>query len=489
MPSPTLIPVVLCGGNGTRLWPLSRGALPKQYLSLDGGSHSLLQRTVLRLAGLGAATGATVAPPLLVCNAEQRFLVAQQLQDIGVSDARILLEPAGRNTAPALTLAALACEQTSQGDAVLLVLPADHHIGQPEHLHAAVGQALGAAAEGAMLAFGVRPERPETGYGYIRRGAAVGDGVWQIDGFTEKPDAATASAWIAEGQHFWNAGLFAVRADVWLRALSHTRPDIAAACRRAMQGVQRDLDFWRPDGEAFAASPSDSIDYAVMERLPAQPALGIPARMVALDADWSDVGAWDAVWALSPHDPQGNAVIGQAVLQGCSGTLAISSSGRLIAGLGLRDTVVVETPDAVLVADRSQAQRVKDLVADVRAVRPELAESHRHVHRPWGWFDALDRGPGFQVKRIVVLPGASLSLQKHTHRAEHWVVVRGLAEVTRGTEVFRLGANASTYIPPGEVHRLANVGSEPLEIIEVQSGSYLGEDDIVRLDDPYQRGT
>ena len=481
-----VVPVVLCGGSGTRLWPLSRAALPKQYLSLDGGGPSLLQQTVQRLTGL-AGDGLRVAPPTLVCNAEQRFMVAQQLADVGVAGARILLEPEGRNTAPALTLAALACTEAGQADAVLLVLPADHHLGDATRLHAAMAQAVRAAADGAMLAFGVAPERPETGYGYIRRGAALGPGVWAIDGFTEKPDADTARAWVADGAHFWNAGMFAVRADAWLRALAHFRPDIATACRQAMAGAQQDLDFWRPDADAWSACPSDSIDYAVMERLPGDASLGLPARMVLLDAGWSDVGAWDAVWALSPHDAQGNAAIGPALLQGCEGTLAVSS-GRMIAGLGLRDAVIVETPDAVLVTHRSQAQDVKALVAELQARWPELGSAHRKVHRPWGWFDALDRGPGFQVKRIVVSPGASLSLQKHAHRAEHWVVVRGTAEVTRGSETFRLPANASAYIPVGEVHRLANPGDAPLEIIEVQTGDYLGEDDIVRLDDPYGRG-
>ncbi|SFD32205.1 mannose-1-phosphate guanylyltransferase / mannose-6-phosphate isomerase [Paracidovorax konjaci] len=337
-----------------------------------------------------------------------------------------------------------------------------------------------------MITFGIVASRAETGYGYIQRGGPHGPGIDSIISFAEKPDAQRAQRYIDDGNYFWNSGLFMVRASIWLKAIRKCRPDIASACAAAMEQAQKDLDFVRPDGAAFEACPSDSIDYAVMERLPAMPELGIPACVVPLDVGWSDLGAWDAVWEISPHDCNGNAVVGDAVAHDCEGSLLFSSS-RLVAGVGLEHVVVIETPDAVLVADKRQTQDVKQIVAMLRQNGHALAQNHRKMHRPWGWYDAIDSGDRFQVKRIVVNPGASLSLQKHHHRAEHWVVVKGTAEVTKGDEVFLLGENESTFIPLGHVHRLSNPGKVPLEIIEVQSGSYLGEDDIVRLQDTYGR--
>lgn len=479
----TLVPVILCGGSGTRLWPLSRETYPKQFLAL-AGQHTMLQDTALRLQGLPDGV-ALDASPIVVCNAEHRFLAAGQLAGVGIAQARILLEPAGRNTAPALTLAALqACEDGA--DPILLAMPADHVITDRAALHAAVVQAHAVASEGAMVTFGIVADRPETGYGYIQRGAAHPHGGYRITNFAEKPDVDTAKRYLDSGEYFWNSGLFMVRASVWLKALEHCRPDILQACQRSMQQAVRDLDFVRPDGAAFSACPSDSIDYAVMERLPARPDLGIPACVLPLQAGWSDLGAWDALWDVSARDAGNNATVGDAVLHDCTDSLLLASS-RLVAGVGLHNIVVIETPDAVLVADKSQTQSVKHIVARLKAQGHALANTHRKIHRPWGWYDSIDGGERFQVKRIVVNPGASLSLQMHHHRAEHWVVVKGTAEVTNGERSFLLGENESTYIPLGHVHRLSNPGKVPLEIIEVQSGSYLGEDDIVRFEDTYGR--
>ncbi|WP_298432892.1 mannose-1-phosphate guanylyltransferase/mannose-6-phosphate isomerase [Ottowia sp.] len=482
-----LQPVVLSGGSGTRLWPLSRESYPKQFLSFSGDGRSMLQHTVQRLEGLGGQP--TVAGPLVVCNAEHRFIVAQQLSELGLAHPRIVLEPAGRNTAPALTLAALAARSAQTPDAespVLLVMPADHVIADVPAFHGAVAAGWQAARAGAMVVFGVVADRPETGYGYIRQGPQRPDGSFDVLGFTEKPDAERARRYLEAGDYLWNSGLFAVRADVWLQAIGRYRPDILAACEAAMGGALQDVDFIRPDTAAFEACPSDSIDYAVMERLPSDAAAGVPAALVPLAAGWSDLGAWDAVWGVQPKDAAGNAAVGPAVSMDSRNTL-LFSSGRLVAGLGLDDLVVVETPDAVLVARQDRLQEVKQLVALLRDRGDTLAGAHRKVHRPWGWYDEIDAGERFKVKRIVVNPGASISLQKHHHRAEHWVVVRGTAHVTQGDEVRLLGENESTFIPLGHVHRLANPGKLPLEVIEVQSGSYLEEDDIVRYEDTYGR--
>ena len=483
--SSSLLPVVLCGGSGTRLWPLSRETYPKQFLALTG-ARTMLQETALRLQGLSQIPVAKT--PILISNVEHRFLVASQLMEAGIRGARIVLEPVGRNTAPALTLAALQA-QADGGDPVLLAMPADHVMTNLPAFHAAIEQAFAIARNGAMVTFGIVADKPETGYGYIQCGQALeGGGAHHIASFSEKPDAVRAQSYLDAGTYLWNSGLFMVRASVWLKALQSCRPDIFAACAAAMENAQQDVDFIRPDTESFKACPSDSIDYAVMEQLPSRPDLGIPACVVSLQAGWSDLGTWDALWQVREQDAQGNAQMGDTVQNGCSNSLLLSSS-RLVAGVGLENIVVVETPDAILVADRRQAQDVKRIVAKLRDSGHLLTQTHRKTYRPWGWYDSIDQGDRFQVKRIVVNPGARLSLQMHHHRAEHWVVVRGTAEVTKGDETFFLGENESTFIPRGHTHRLANPGKLPLEIIEVQSGSYLGEDDIVRFEDGYGRVT
>lgn len=479
-----LLPVILCGGSGTRLWPLSRESYPKQFLALAGG-QTMLQQTATRLHGLHSAIAQAPAP-LLVCNEEHRFLVASQLMDAGVSGATILLEPVARNTAPALTIAALhAC--AGGGDPVMLAMPADHVIADLRVFHNAVQTAYEVACQGKVVTFGVVGSYPETGYGYIRYRPAQAQSVYLVEGFTEKPDAERARQYLAEGNYLWNSGLFMLRASTWLQAMTHCRPDMLHACEAAMQAARHDLDFIRPDAAAFNSSPSDSIDYSVIEKLPAHPDWGLKLCVVPMQAGWSDVGAWDAVWKVSEQDACGNAVVGDLVLhQNCTDSLLVSSS-RLVAGVGLQNLIVVETPDAVLVVDKRCTQDIKQMVASLARTSHSLAHTHRKVCRPWGWYDCVDRGDRFQVKRIVVNPGASLSLQIHQHRAEHWVVVKGVAEVTHGDRSFLLHENESTYIPVGHAHRLRNPGGEPLEIIEIQSGVYLGEDDIVRLDDVYGR--
>lgn len=476
-----LLPVILCGGSGTRLWPLSRGAHPKQFHALVSES-SLLQDTLQRVAQVGDGEVAT-QPPVLVCNVEHRFLVASQLQQIGVQGARILLEPFGRNTAPALTLAALAARADSN-DPVLVAMPADHAVGDTAAFHAAVRAAYRSALVGNMVVMGVPATRPETGYGYIQSGAPTATGVARVTAFVEKPDAERANAYIASGDYLWNSGIFVIKASVWLKALQAFRSDILLSCVAAMELAASDLDFIRPDSAAFDACPFDSIDYAVMEHLPTRPELGILAEVVPLQAGWSDVGAWDALWKIHSKDSDGNAAIGNTLQHGCEGSLLLSSN-RLVAGVGLSDIAVVETADAVLVVDMHKTQDVKLLTARLSSCESAIVQTHRKVHRPWGSYDSIDQGPRFKVKRLVVNPGARLSLQKHEHRAEHWVVVKGIAEVTKGHEVFALHENESIYIPQREVHRLRNPGTEPLEVIEVQSGDYLEEDDIVRLSSDY----
>ena len=469
-------PVVMAGGSGTRLWPLSRSGYPKQFLVLDGSNRSLLQQATQRLCGL-AADDIAVARPLIVGNEEHRFLVLDQLREIKLEPAAVLLEPAGRNTAPALTLAALQALEAG-ADPVLVVTPADQTVQDEAAFRQALQTAARQAAAGGIVILGIRPDRPETGYGYIRTGdeGAVAQ-------FVEKPDAATAERYLADGHYYWNAGIFVLRASVWLAALERFRPDIAAAVRAAWAPRRSDERFVRPGAEAFAAVPADSVDYAVMERCPGS---AVPIRMVALDAGWNDLGAWEAVWQVAPKDADGNARIGDAIFADSRNTL-VHATSRLVSVVGLQDVVVVETADAVLVADRAQSQNVKKIVSQLGAEQRGEQALHRKVHRPWGWYDSIDLGDRFQVKRILVKPGASLSLQKHHHRAEHWIVVSGTAEVTNGEQVILLTENQSTYIPLGQVHRLANPGRVPLEIIEVQSGSYLGEDDIVRFEDTYGR--
>lgn len=477
----SLQPVILCGGSGTRLWPLSRETYPKQFLALQGNGVSMLQETAHRLDTLSSAVQRH--PPIVVCNQEHRFLAAQQLQEAGITDAALVLEPCGRNTAPALTLAAL----VAPPEAVLLAMPADHVMAQLPQLHRALHSAWAWATQGAMVTFGIVADRPETGYGYIEKAAPLPGGeAFAIQSFAEKPTLEVAQAYLDSGNYLWNSGLFMVRADQWLLAMAALQPEMLYACQTAMNQSSRDLDFIRPHAATFAQCPADSIDYAVMEHLPRQPQLGIAACVVPLDAGWSDLGAWDALWDILPRDVHGNAHCGQTLAIDTANSLLFSESS-LVAAVGLDNVVIVQTPDAILVADKRKTQDVKKVVNELKAKKRALASTHRKVHRPWGWYDSIDSGERFQVKRIVVYPGAQLSLQMHHHRAEHWIVVKGTAQVTNGEKVFLLGENESTFIPLGHIHRLANPGKMPLEIIEVQSGSYLGEDDIVRFEDTYGR--
>lgn len=477
----SLIPVVLSGGSGTRLWPLSREKYPKQLLPLIG-EDSLLQATVRRMEGL---TGVQLGAPLVVCNEEYRFVIAEQLRLMGTKGT-ILLEPIGRNTAPALTLAALAALREG-GDPILLVMPADHVIVDTKSFQAAVRKGMRLAVEGEVVTFGVKPDSPETGYGYIQSGEPLGEeGACRIARFVEKPDLATAQAYLDAGFYFWNSGLFMLQASVWLSAIGFCRADILAACRAAWDQGSVDGDFLRVSREAFMRCPTDSIDYAVMERIAAGDGSLPAGAVIPLSAGWSDVGAWDSLWQVLPKDHEGNVSQGDVMLHDCHNMLVMSED-RLVACVGVEDMVVVETPDAILVAHMSRTQDVKKIVDGLKhAGRPE-GQLHRKVFRPWGWYDGVDAGERFQVKRIVVKPGAALSLQMHHHRAEHWIVVRGTAQVTRGDATYLVSENESTFIPLGTRHRLENPGCVPLEMIEVQSGSYLGEDDIVRFDDAYGR--
>jgi mannose-1-phosphate guanylyltransferase/mannose-6-phosphate isomerase len=474
-----LQPVILSGGSGTRLWPLSREHHPKPLLRLTG-KHSLLQQTALRLRGLAGRCA-----PIVVCNEEHRFISAEQLREAGEPARALILEPAGRNTAPALCLAAL---EASRGgaDPVLIVLPADHLVLDARRLRAALRAAARHAAAGDFVVFGVPPDRAETGFGYLRAGRRVGKGARELQAFVEKPDAARARRYVASGNYAWNSGMFMLRASVWLRVVERYCPEIAAAVRSAWSALERDHEFLRVGRRAFLRCPSQSIDKAVAEPLAADRRPPCRAVMVALDAGWSDVGSWDALWQASARDARGNVVRGDVLLEDARDTLVLAD-GRLVAALGTRDLVVVDTPDALMVAPKARVGEVKQLVARLKSGKRSEADVHRKVYRPWGHFDVLHTGPGFLVKSLVVKPGAALSLQRHRRRAEHWVVVRGLAKVTRAGETFRLRSNQSTYIPVGVRHRLENPGSEPLEMVEVQSGSYIGEDDIQRFDDRYRR--
>ena len=477
-------PVIMAGGSGTRLWPLSRAGYPKQFLVLSGDPadrHSLFQHAVLRLQGL-ASDGIRVAAPTIVGNEDHRFLVLDQLRELGIEPAAALLEPVGRNTAPAVTLAALAALDSGQ-DPVLVVNSSDQTVTDGAAFTAALRSAVQVAAGGAVCILGITPDRPETGYGYIRVTPGSADTAARVARFVEKPDLATAQAYLADGGYFWNAGMFVLKASVWMAALGVFRPDIASACRAAWAARSTDAKFVRPGKAEFSAVPAESVDYAVMERCPGS---DFDIRMVALDAGWNDLGAWEAVWQVAPKDAQGNASVGDAIVKDSSNTL-VHATSRLVSAVGLDNVVVVETPDAVLVASRERSQDVRLIVNQLQAQGREEQTLHRKVHRPWGWYDSIDKGPRHQVKRIMVKPGASLSLQMHHHRAEHWIVVSGTAEVTNGDKVILLAENQSTYIPLGQTHRLANPGKVPLEIIEVQSGSYLGEDDIVRFEDTYGR--
>ncbi|MEY4076264.1 MAG: hypothetical protein RIQ69_634 [Pseudomonadota bacterium] len=479
-------PVILCGGSGTRLWPLSRTGFPKQFLCLTG-NESLFQQAAKRLAGLDQ-DGIEVASPFIVSGEDHRFLASEQLREVGIPLGAALLEPVGRNTAPALTFAALAAVEYGQ-DPVLVVTPADQTVANSTAFTAAVQQAIAQAAEGHIVILGVTPDKPETGYGYIRteqtRSEPLLANVCKVQAFVEKPNLQTAEQYLSEGGYFWNAGMFVLRASVWLKALQNFRPDIAHACQAAWAAKKQDASFIRPGKEEFAAIPSESVDYAVMEHCPGS---AFSIQMVPLNAGWSDLGAWDAVWNVLPKDVQGNAHSGDVLATDTHNTL-VHASSRLVSLVGVSDLVVIETADAVLVANKARSQDVKHIVNALTKQKREEHTLHRKVHRPWGWYDSIDEGGRFKVKRIQVKPSASLSLQKHHHRAEHWIVVTGTAEITNGDKVLTLTENQSTYIPLGEVHRLANPGSIPLEIIEVQSGSYLGEDDIVRFEDTYGRAT
>ncbi|MDG2525649.1 mannose-1-phosphate guanylyltransferase/mannose-6-phosphate isomerase [Stenotrophomonas sp. HITSZ_GD] len=463
-----ILPVILSGGSGTRLWPLSRESYPKQFLPLTG-EYTMLQATWHRVAPIAGRA------PLIIANEEHRFVAAEQLQQVGATPQAIMLEPIGRNTAPAIAVAAL--EATREGgDALLLVLPSDHVINDEKAFQDAVLEAAKAAREGKLVTFGIVPSAPETGYGYIK--AASESGTRPVERFVEKPDLVTAQGYVASGEYFWNSGMFLFKASRYLEELGKLNPAILEATRKAWEGAKRDSDFVRLDKETFKLVPSDSIDYAVMEKTQ-------DAAVLPLDAGWSDVGSWTALRDVSEQDPDGNAHHGDVIAIDCRNTYAYGD--RLIALVGLDDVVVVETADAVLVGRGERMQEVKEVVARIKQDKRSEATWHRKVYRPWGAYDSIDNGQRFQVKRITVKPGATLSLQMHHHRAEHWIVVSGTAEVTRGEDVLLLTENQSTYIPLGVTHRLRNPGKLPLELIEVQSGSYLGEDDIVRFEDTYGR--
>ena len=463
-----IVPVILSGGSGTRLWPLSREAYPKQFLPLVG-NDTMLQATWKRVASIAGK------PPIVVANQEHRFMAAEQLRECDASPQALILEPIGRNTAPAIAIAALQALSTGE-DALLLVLPSDHVVRNEPAFHAAVQQAAVAANAGKLVTFGIVPTAPETGYGYIK--AVSGDGVRAVERFVEKPDLQTAEQYVASGEYYWNSGMFLFKASRYLAELEVLQPAILAACRAALDKANRDSDFVRLDADAFAASPNDSIDYAVMEKT-------ADAAVVPLDAGWNDVGSWSALWDVSDKDADGNAYHGDVIALDCKDSYAYGN--RLITMVGLQDVVVVETDDAVFVGHKDRVQDVKEIVGQIKRDGRSEAAAHRKVYRPWGAYDSIDNGARFQVKRITVKPGATLSLQMHHHRAEHWIVVSGTAEVTRGDEVILLSENQSTYIPLGVTHRLKNPGRLPLELIEVQSGSYLGEDDIVRFEDSYGR--
>ena len=516
-----LQPIILAGGSGTRLWPLSREHYPKPFLTLTG-ERSLFQEALCRLDGIEG-----IFPPIIVCNEEHRFLVSEHTSQVGQTPSSIILEPVGRNTAPALTLAALMladqCAEQGSENPVMLVMPADHLIEDVATFQAVVQQGAALAERGCLVTFGVVPTSPKSAYGYIERGApyapesraAVGEAgdaakhnpstmaAYRLDAFVEKPDTATAEGMLRSGRYLWNSGIFIMRASVWLQQLERYRPDVAESCRSAHAGGYSDGVFFRPDAEIFAACPRDTIDYAVMEKVAGT---GTPKGggtgpgpsgdgaspvspdcvVIPMEAGWSDIGAWSVLWEHGQGDSEGNVTQGAVYSHAMRNSLLISQH-RLLAAVGLEDVIAVETADAVLVAHKDRVQEVKDLVERLKLDGRQEQENHRKVHRPWGSYETVDQGPRFKVKRLTIKPGAALSLQKHHHRAEHWVVVKGTAKVTKGDEVFTLTENESAYVPFGVVHRLENMGSTPLEIIEVQSGDDLSEDDIVRFEDRYNR--
>jgi mannose-1-phosphate guanylyltransferase/mannose-6-phosphate isomerase len=466
-------PVILSGGAGSRLWPLSRSLFPKQLLAL-AGERSLIQDTVLRVADR------EFLPPLIICNVEHRFLIAEQMREAAITPEAIVLEPIGRNTAPAAAIAALMVAEKDP-DGVLLLMPADHIVRNSTAFLQAVKQAVAAAERDHLVTFSITPDSPETGYGYIRRGVGLGglEGAFAVARFVEKPDAATAASYVASGEYGWNSGMFVFKAKLFLAELERLEPELLTHCRAAIKNGKRDLDFFRLEEASFAKAKSISIDYAVMERTGT-------AAMVPVEMGWSDIGSWESLWCASAHDSSGNAVKGD-VLQHATRNSYLRSEGPLVAAVGLENVVVVATADAVLVSHREASQDVKRIVEQLGSQGRELHLTHRKVFRPWGSYEGIDNGEGFQVKHIIVNPGAKLSLQMHHKRAEHWIVVSGLARVTCDDNEFPLKQNESTYIPLGSRHRLENIGSEPLHLIEVQSGSYLGEDDIVRFEDSYGR--
>ena len=465
-----MIPVVLSGGSGTRLWPLSRGQHPKQFLPLVS-NNSMLQETVIRLQGLK-----NLQPPIGVCNESHRFMMAEQLREINTPPAAIILEPVGKNTAPAVAMAALAA---SSKDDVLLILPADHVIADVETFQKVVRQAENLARQGNLVTFGIVPTEPETGYGYIKAGDKKDEGAYEVASFVEKPDLITAQKYLDSGQYYWNSGMFVFKAGCYLEELEKFNPEMLAVCKEAFKLAEVDADFIRLDKDSFSQCPSDSIDFAIMEKTS-------KAVVVPLDAKWNDVGSWSALWDVIDKDADGNAINGDVVTVDTHNCF-LHSSGRLLATVGIDDLVVIETADAVLVVSKDKVQDVKTIVDKLKDNKRSESEQHRKVYRPWGHYDLVDNGKRHHTKRIVVNPGAKLSVQKHHHRAEHWIVVRGTALVTKNNEEALLTENESTYIPLGVVHCLENPGVIPLEMIEVQSGSYLGEDDIVRFGDKYGR--
>jgi len=484
-------PVILCGGSGARLWPLSRAGFPKQFLVLSGddSSKSLFQQAVERINAVGTAQ-IQLEPTLVVTNEDHRFLVLDQLRELKNIQATLLLEPSGRNTAPALTLAAFQAMKEAHGlehDPILVVTPADQTIKNSKAFIEALQRAIDIADEDAIAILGITPSAPETGYGYIKTSTVKNVTEFIVEQFKEKPDLSSAITYLKEGGYFWNGGMFVLKASVWLAALKEFRPDIFLATEEAFREARDDHSgdalFVRPGKAAFNAIPSESIDYAVMEKCPGSV---FPIKMVEMNAGWNDLGAWDAVWQVGTHDELGNVLSGDVLLANSKNSL-VHANSRLVSAVGVENLIIVETADAVLVADRKNSQDVKNIVTQLEAQKREEKNLHRKVSRPWGWYDSVDEGDRFKVKRIQVKPGASLSLQMHHHRAEHWIVVQGVAEITNGDQIFTLTENQSTYIPQGQTHRLSNPGSEPLEIIEVQSGSYLGEDDIVRFEDTYGR--
>ena len=491
-----IVPVILCGGSGTRLWPLSRSGFPKQFLALsgDGSNQSLFQQAIARINAIGN-TQIDLSPTLIVTNEEHRFLALDQLRELKGIEATLLLESVGRNTAPALSLAALQAldNEMEELDPILVITPADQTVQNQAAFVKALQECVAVVSEDqskkTIAILGITPTAPETGYGYIQRNSSKGkNNEFTVAQFVEKPDVKTAQTYLADGNYLWNSGMFVLRASTWLVALAEYRPDIAKATEAAWNNKAMDqsgeVNFVRPDKALFTAVPSESIDYAVIEKCTTGT---FSVKMVELDAGWNDLGAWDAVWQVGKQDAEGNVTSGDALLSNTKNSL-VHAGSRLVSAVGVENLIIIETADAVLVADRKNSQDVKSIVNQLEQQKREEKNLHRKVARPWGWYDSVDEGERFKVKRIQVKPGASLSLQMHHHRAEHWIVVKGVAEITNGDKVITLTENQSTYIPQGQTHRLANPGKTRLEIIEVQSGSYLGEDDIVRFEDSYGRG-